>query len=253
MADESARGVLPPDCRWPEVVEPYATALRRAVAFVCTRTEPVGLFACGSILRGAPDPGSDWDLYVIHRESGRFRVQERFAGVPAEIFVNTPESARAYMREEQEDGRPITAHMLATGFVVLDRDPIVAALRAEAAACLQAGPRVSPERIVCQRYLAADALDNARDVLPRDPSCATLILAGAVKAMLECRFLTAGRFIPGAKDLLAETRALDPELGELVDGFFVAADAEIRLALAERIADHTIEARGFFAWESPRT
>lgn len=252
MADNSVHLGLLPLCRWPEVAEPYAGALREAVEYILSRTEPIGIFACGSILRGEADPGSDWDLYVIHQESCRFRVQKRFRGVPAEVFVNSPDSARAYMREEQGDGRPITAHMLATGFVVLDRDPAIAELRAEAEAYLLAGPRVSPERLLCQRYLAADSLDNARDVLPRDPACATLILMGAVRAMLECWFPAEGHFIPSPKRMLAEARAHSPELGALVDRFLAATDAPARLALAEEVADRTIGERTFFEWESAK-
>jgi predicted nucleotidyltransferase len=252
MADSNDDLGLLPLCKWPEVAEPYAGALREAVEFVLSRTQPIGVFACGSILRAEADPGSDWDLYIIHREAYRFRLQKRFRGVPAEIFVNSPDSARNYMREEQGDGRPITAHMLATGFVVLDRDPAIAQLRAEAAEHLRAGPKVSPERLLTQRYLAADCLDNARDVLGRDPACATLILTGAVRAMLECWFPSEGRFIPSPKRMLSEARAHAPELGGLLDRFFAATDAPARLALAEEIADRTIGERTFFEWESER-
>lgn len=49
-------------CRFPGLREPYATALRDAVAFALTRTQPIGIVAAGTIIRGNPDRSSDIDL-----------------------------------------------------------------------------------------------------------------------------------------------------------------------------------------------
>ncbi len=57
------------DCRWPNVDEPYALALREAVGFALDRFNALAVIACGSILRGEHGPTSDWDIYVIHWES----------------------------------------------------------------------------------------------------------------------------------------------------------------------------------------
>src|SRR5262252_3559240 len=108
-------------CRWPELGEPYADALRQAVAFVLVETDPVGIVATGTVIRGEAHPASDIDLYVLHDAPYRRRVQRFFAGVPTEIFINPAQAVRSYFRDEHRTGRRITAHMLATGFVVLDR------------------------------------------------------------------------------------------------------------------------------------
>ncbi len=116
------------DLKWPDLAEPYASALRDAVAFVLDRVDPVGIVACGSVIRGTPSPNSDLDIYVVHEADWRQRIQRRFGGVPAEIFINPPTAIRGYFETERRAGRPITAHMLSTGFVVLDRDPVVQGL-----------------------------------------------------------------------------------------------------------------------------
>ena len=58
---------------------------------------------------------------MIHRGSFRQRVQKFFSGVPAEIFVNPPSGIEKYFTEEHAVRRPLTAHMLATGFVVTEQ------------------------------------------------------------------------------------------------------------------------------------
>jgi hypothetical protein len=40
------------------------------------------------------------------------------------------------------------------------------------------------------------------------------------------------------------------EAVEIANEFFTATDLDVRLRLAERLADHTIGARGFFEWET---
>ena len=116
---------LETDCTWPDLPERYGAALREAVAYILDRyrEDVLGIVASGTILRGTPDPTSDFDLYVIHGKPVRQRLQKFFRGVPAEIFVNPPASTRKNFCKEHGDGRPITAHMLATGTVILAGTP----------------------------------------------------------------------------------------------------------------------------------
>lgn len=239
-------------CRWPALGDPYEAALREAVRRLGERTHPTAIVAAGSIVRGEGDARSDIDLYVLHGAGWKARFQWLIEGVPFEVFVNTPSSVRGYLAEEQGDGRPITAHMLATGWVVLEEGEGLAELVAEARALLAQGPSVSAESLLYMRYSAADMVDNARDTLERDPTTASLILTAAVAAMLPCDFLARGEFVPGAKRIVPALRERRPELALLVERFAETADAAERLRLADAIASKTIGATGFFEWESSR-
>jgi hypothetical protein len=109
------------ECTCPDLAERYDVALREAVAFTLGRfPETVAIAAAGTIVRGSPSASSDLDLYVIHEAAYQQRLQYVFSGVPAEIFVNPEVQVRTYLGREQRHGRPIAAHMLATGFPVLD-------------------------------------------------------------------------------------------------------------------------------------
>lgn len=237
-------------CRWPDLPLPYAPALRDAAAFILARFEVLGIIVAGSVLRGEGGPFSDLDIYVIRAKSQRQRIQKRFRGVPAEIFVNPPRAIEGYFVDEVNRGRPCTAHMLATGFVVLDCDPVVEQLRAQARTVLASTPDADPMKLVLLRYLAADRYENALDIVPTDPAGANAILNLAVVDMLHFAFWKANRFLPRDKDLLKVLATLNPDLAEPVARFFTTAEIAERLALAEKIADQTIETRGFFEWES---
>jgi hypothetical protein len=69
--------------------------------------------------------------------------------------------------------------------------------------------------------------------------------------MIDYRFLAANRPLPRAKWTLAALTELDPMLGDLARRYYDAATHSTRLALAEQIAARTIQATGFFEWETP--
>lgn len=234
---------------WPDLPERFDLALKDAVSYVLDRFNVAGIIVSGTILRGTADATSDLDIYVIHREPFRQRIQRFSRNVPTEIFVNPPWTVRSYLSREHADGRPITAHMLATGHVILSIDPIVDELRAEAAEWLAKPSRPSPAQIVMDRYLAATLYEDARDIAKKDPSTALLILSQSVTAMISFWYRSNGHLIPRTKEFLSSLESLNQTLGRDAQRFFIAPPEE-RWLLAERIADQTIGVRGFFEWES---
>lgn len=233
----------------PTLPSPYGEALRQAVAYILARYEVWGLLACGTIVAGTPDASSDLDMFVIHAKPARQRVQKRFNGVATEIFVNPPQTVRGYFADEVT--RPCTAHMLAHGVVLVDRHPVVEELVAEARIWLATPPNLSETQLTMRRYMAADAFENAQDIAARDPANSSLILHQAVRAMLDYSFLAAKRPLPRAKRMLAALVEVDPPLGDLARRYYEATENSTRLALAHEIATHTIQATGFFEWETP--
>ena len=152
-------------------------ALHEAMIYVQQRYDPLGIIAGGSIIRGNGGPTSDFDIYVIHDKPYRQRIQKRFSGVPAEIFVNNAASVRSYFPSECKAGRPITAHILATGVPLLKRDEVVDQLIGEAHEWLKkrpdltskyscSGPAVGMTRVVPvsprarQRRTAVSLIDS---------------------------------------------------------------------------------------------
>lgn len=238
------------DYSWPNVDEPYATALREAVEFALDRFNALAVIACGSILRGNPGPTSDWDIHVLHAALWRQRIQRRFIGIPTEVFVNPPVSIRGYFRDEHENARPCTAHMLATGWIVFDQTGIAAELAAEAKSWLAKSPGPSQSKLTWLRYAAVDLLDNARDLRDQDPANAAMILNQAVGCMVSYVFWERRLFQPRAKAMLAELAAIDPDLGDLARQYHLAAAMDRRFDLAIKLARRTVNADAFFEWES---
>ena len=237
-------------CNFPKLPDKYDRALREAVSFVLELFKPVGIIAAGTVVRGTPDITSDLDVWVIHMEPVRQRLQKFFVGVPAEIFVNPPWVIQKYFVQDQAEARPISAHMMATGTVVLATDPVVEQLRQTAISLLRSSPTLTPQRLTQARYAAATKLEDAVDIVERNPAAAVMLASEAVRQMLHFAFLKAGRFIPRDKDVLDALMTMDPDLATKAQRFFDAVDWKRRMQLANELADHILEVRGFFEWTS---
>jgi len=225
----------------------WRQAVGELVSYVRSTYDPSGIVLSGSLVRGeGGGPTSDLDVVIVHELAWRVRDQRRFAGVPAELFVNPPAQIRRYFANEHRDGTPCMAHMLATGEIVEPAAPVVHELVREAREWLAKPLAPTPEQLASLRYGPVDTLDDARDVA--DPAMRALLVAQAVREILAYVFWRHRRFQPRRKDLLAAVAALEPATGELAAAWAASPD----LDGAARLARHVLGADTFFEWTSAR-
>lgn len=233
---------------WPSLAEPYASALKAAVNWILAEYKPIGIVVCGSIIRGEGDASSDLDIHVVHTEPWRQRVQKWFGDVPTEIFINPPAQIRRYFVEERVKGRPATAHMLSTGFIVLSKDDQVDALQSEARQIVNSAPNAPESALSQQRYMAATLLEDAFDIAEKDPGNALYLLEQAMPLMMQYAFLAGNRPLPRAKQMVAKLAELDANLGAIARQFYTTVLPEERFGLARSFAQQALGSTGFFAW-----
>ncbi|MAF12345.1 hypothetical protein CMK11_18010 [Candidatus Poribacteria bacterium] len=237
-------------CRFPELGEPYDEALRQAVVHIIERYDPIAIIVTGTILRGNPSATSDLDMWVLWDDPRRQRAQKRFNGVPTEIFVNPPSRVQRYFDEERIEGKPVTAHMVSTGFVVYDGDSVLSEIREQAARDLANGPEVSDEGLIAQRYRAATLLEDGLDIVDDDPAGAAMLMSAAVEMLVRAQYLAAGHWLPRDKEVVARLHEVDAVLAGHVHAFYTVASAPEKASAARAIFQHAIGEVGFFEWES---
>jgi predicted nucleotidyltransferase len=172
-------------CRYPDIAEPYSSALKAAVLHILSEYEVLGIIAAGSIIRGEGHPSSDWDIYIIHAKPQRQMIQTFFEGVPTQFFLNPPSMIRQYFKSEAAEGVCITAHMFVTGFVVLDRDPFIEEARQEARRVIAAGPQVNADDLPMKCYHITSEFENAMDIIDADPPAGLMLLSHTMMRMLQ--------------------------------------------------------------------
>jgi hypothetical protein len=232
----------------PELLPPHHGALDAAIAYLDALPETIiGLWLAGSVARGESDANSDLDLYVLIAQPHRRRIQRFFNGVPTEMFLNPPHRARAYFEEDRALGRTPGLEMMARGSILYDPFGTCAAIARDARAAIDAGPSVDPVVLATRRYLVSDKLDNAADVVDRDPATARLLASIGVHEAMLLWFLRAGEWAPRDKDLLPAIRARIPDVASLIDEFATTGD----LAVARAAVELLIGVAGFYEWETP--
>ncbi|HEX2959649.1 MAG TPA: hypothetical protein VHO70_22625 [Chitinispirillaceae bacterium] len=85
---------------WPDLNEHYLNALKDGTDWILRNFNLSGIIVSGTIIRGNPDVSSDFDIFVIHDNNFRQRIQKFFRTVPFEIFINPPQSILKNLNEE---------------------------------------------------------------------------------------------------------------------------------------------------------
>ena len=232
-------------------IPPYDRALEDLLTYVRATYAPLGIVVSGSIVRGEAGPLSDLDVFVVHGEPWRVREQKRFADVPAELFVNPAFQIRRYFEREHAEARPCTAHMFATGDVIEPADAMIAELVSEARAWLARPLEPTEVQLAQRRYGAVDLLDDARDIIDRDPASASLLLAAAVSEIVAYAFWRRRMFQPRRKNAIAALTKVDTDAAALVHAWQASSGREA-LAAVEALARHVLEVDTFFEWTSQR-
>jgi hypothetical protein len=223
--------------------------LDELLAYVRKTYEPLGIVVGGSILRGEGGPNSDYDVFVIHDQPWRQRVQRFLGDVPAELFVNPPAAVRGYLQSEHAAARPVCAHLLSTGQIVEPSAPVVHELVAEAKQWLAKPPPPFDEQPA--RYRVVDILDDARDVHGLDPATELLLLMEAVGLLVEFVFRSHGQHLPRRKSRLERMAELDPVAADRVRQLPQVSEGS-RLGLVEELVRDVLGVDSFFPWSSPR-
>lgn len=227
----------------------HRVALEQAIEWLPSIVEPVGIIASGSIVRGNPGPSSDLDVVILHDQSWRRRVQRWFNGTPAELFFNSEDWLRHSILSEAAHGRPVMAHMLATGELLLDTSRRLEVLKRWSLDVLQRGPCLSPDALLRDRYAAATQVEDALDFVDDDSPDAIQTRALAVNALVRHAYLRKNQFLPRPKERLWLLSQAEPTLAGLLaqalNGRASATGPALRAA-----AQQLLETTGFFEWDS---
>jgi hypothetical protein len=240
------------DIVWPDLSNHYLEALKEGTEWIINTFHPLGIIATGTIVRGNPDVSSDFDISVIHDVPFRQRIQKKFKSIPFEIFINPAASINQYFDDEYKSRRPCTAHMLATGHVLINKAGIVTELIEKAKTYLIKQPDYDNKHATILRYTAASLLEDAIDIKNRDLGMANIYISDSIKAILDWFYYEQQVFMPRKKELLMNTEKLNHEIGEYSRKVMESVNIDDKIDYLKRLADLTIKTYGFFEWESER-
>ena len=229
----------------------HKIALNEALAWVSLNFNPIGIIVTGSIVRGNPDLNSDFDIFVIHEDSYRQRIQKYFNGVPCEIFINNFDHVYGYFEKEFENNRPVTAHMISTGKLILGEDnPGIKKLIRNAQEFLLKAPLMTESKITRMKYAISTLFEDATDAKETDPLTSTYFLNKLISDIIDYIFLINGTAYPRPKERIKYLEANYPDIGKLVAGYYGAENFRDRYEIGKSLVAKTTGEYGFFEWDS---
>lgn len=237
---------------WPVLNDRYLCALKEGSKWIINNFNPLGLIVSGTIIRGNPDISSDFDIFVIHNGHFRQRIQKKFKSIPFEFFVNPPSSIIKNMEKEFESRQQCTSHMLATGYVLINKADIINELINTARIYLDKQPGFNEKQAELLRYKAAVLLEDAIDIKNKDVGMANVFISDTIQAILDWFYYKKRLFIPRKKDLIVNTERIDYEIGKCSRKVMESIQIDEKINHLKRLADLTIMTYGFFEWESDR-
>lgn len=229
----------------------YTIALDKALTWVRKHFKPIGIIVTGSIIRDNPDLNSDFDIYVVHQDSFRQRIQKYFDGIPCEIFINNFKHIYDYLEQEHKDNRPVTSHMISTGKVVEGVDNLeLQKLIQSANEYLLKSPALTHTQRINIRYAISTLFEDATDVKDKDTLTSTYFLNKLVSDIIDYTFLTVSIPLPRPKERIKYLAQNYPDIGKLITDYYRTEIFCNRYEIAKTLVGRSIGEYGFFEWDS---
>jgi hypothetical protein len=211
-------------------------------------------FAAGSIVRGEGTPYSDLDLVVIYPHLDHaYRESFDFGGFPIEAFVHDPSTLEYFFVDvDGQSGVPSLPRMVVEGIEVPGPTTLSSAIKARAAALLEAGPPpldADSERRM--RYFVSDLLDDLR--APRSPEEMTGAGARLYEHLADYVLRRRGHWSAKGKAIPRALRSVDADLGNAYGDAFTALFAHADPAPVVRLAEDLLRDAGGPLFDGYRT
>jgi predicted nucleotidyltransferase len=236
------------------MLEHHKQALNEAITWIEGNYTAIGIIACGSIIRGNPSPTSDFDIYVIHEEKFKQRVQKYFNNVPCEIFINSIEQTKLSFLAEQNNNRPVTSHMIANGMIMKgDNNENIKSIVKEAKD-FEFKPKIlTANEEIFIKYGITNLLEDANDVVESDPMTCEYILVKVIDKIMDFWFLKKQLPLSRIKERMSLINGHDPEFYIQINKAFQAQSIIEKLEAVTKIIENIIGEKGYFEWVSERS
>jgi len=229
----------------------YKIALEQALTWINSNYRSTGIIVGGSIMRGNPNKNSDFDIFVIHDDFFRQRVQRIFNSVPCEIFVNSIEHIYKYFEKELANNRPVCANLLATGQLYKGSDnQKILTLIEEAKKYAVLSIPLTDEQLIFRKYTIANLLEDVADLYVIDKTTALFILDKIVIDIIDFMFLCHQQPLPRVKDRINALLELDYQTGQAIKKYYSETSIAQKYELAKQMVLHLTGTTGFFEWSS---
>jgi predicted nucleotidyltransferase len=203
----------------------------------------LGILLFGSAARDKFDQYSDIDIFILLNKKGDFsRSNFRKNGVRVDIIFNTVKEAKSYLKEDRNNLRRITSHMLAYGAILFQRGKNLEKLQIVAKNNLRLKTAYKKSEILMHKYSIDDFWGEVqRDIKNKDYLAFGIDSHLLVINIIELFLKLNAEFLRQPNEMREILRRLDKKFSNQIENFYKEKDIQHRKRLLSYLVKYIHE------------
>jgi len=188
----------------------------------------LGILLFGSVARNKFDQYSDVDIYILLNKKGKFSRSNFIKnGVRVDIILNTIKEAEEYLKEDKNNLRRITSHMLAYGEVLFQRGKNLDMVQAIAKNNLKLKTKYKKSEILMHKYSIDDFWGEVqRDIENKDYLAFGIDSHLLVTNIMELFLKLSGEFLRQPNEMMKVLKKVDRKFSDQIENFYKASNIQ---------------------------
>jgi len=188
----------------------------------------LGILLFGSAARNKFDQYSDIDIYILLNKKGEFSRSNFIKnGVRVDIILNTIKEAKSYLKEDRNNLRRITSHMLAYGKILFQKGENLEKLQIVAKNNLRLKTAYKKSEILMRKYSIDDFWGEVqRDIENKDHLAfgidSHLLISNIVELFLKLN----GEFLRQPNEMMKVLKKSDRKFSGQIENFYKASNIQ---------------------------
>lgn len=200
----------------------------------------LGVMLFGSAARNKFDQYSDIDVYILLSRKGKFSRKNFISqGRRIDIIADTVKEAKSYLKEDKNNVKRNTSHMLAYGKIFFQRSSVLKKIQRIAKDNLLLDTKHKNSEILMHKY----SIDDFWGEVQRDVKSGDVLAFGLdgqllLDNILELFLKINGTFFRQPNEMMKTLRKLDAKFADSVRGFYAEKSIQKKKKILGRLAEY---------------
>ncbi|OGZ51346.1 MAG: hypothetical protein A3F26_00610 [Candidatus Ryanbacteria bacterium RIFCSPHIGHO2_12_FULL_47_12b] len=200
----------------------------------------LGILLFGSAARNKFDKYSDIDIYVLLDKKGKFS-RSNFVknGLRVDIILNTIKEAADYLKEDRNNLRRITSHMLAYGKILFQRRKYLEKIQSIAKSNLKLKTKYKKGEVLMHKYSIDDFWGEVqRDIENKDSLAFGIDSHLLVTNIMELFLKLNGEFLRQPNEIKRVLKRLDRKFSDQIENFYRASNIQNKKQILSNLIEY---------------
>jgi len=200
----------------------------------------LGILLFGSAARNKFDQYSDIDIYILLNKKSEFSRSNFIKnGVRVDIILNTIKEAKSYLKEDRNNLRRVTSHMLAYGEILFQKGENLEKLQIVAKNNLRLKTAYKKSEILMHKYSIDDFWGEVqRDIKNKDYLALGLDSHLLISNIIEIFLRLNGEFLRQPNEMIGVLKKIDRKFSDQIENFYKANNIQNKKQILSDLVEY---------------